>query len=218
VTSGFYRTRELLETAAFFLGVLVFLWFLVIPFPLAGVALLAPIILAWRRRSESLTSLGLGLRAFLRSFRAWSVIWAATGLAFFLFAFRALGSWAVLQQGFVYFVWSAAQQLVFQSMTYVPLRRSLTDARLAALIAGLAFALVHAPNPVLVPATLVWGTAACLLFERCGSVLGLALLQMMLSSMLMWTTPASLHHGFRIGPYYNQSNPPAFAPPIERIR
>ncbi len=113
--------------------------------------------------------------------------------------------------------------LVFQSMTYVPLRNSLTDRRVAASLAGVAFALAHAPNPVLVPATLAWGIAACLLFERCRSVWGLALLQVMLSSMLMWATPPRLHHGFRIGPYYYQAEgqlaqPSTFAPPIENPR
>ncbi len=215
--SGLNGARNLAEVAAFFLAVLAYLWFLVIPLPWTGVVLLAAIVLAWRRRSESVTSLGLGPGEFLRSFRSWSLVWLATGVPFVFFGYRVLASPAVFEHGLVYFVWSAAQQIVLQSMTYVPLRSCLPDRRLAALIAGLAFGLVHAPNPILLPATLAWGTVACLLFERCRSVLGLALLQVMLSSMLMWATPARLHHNFRIGPYYYQ-NAPAFAPPIERTR
>jgi len=219
--SGLRRAREILEVAVFFLAVLAYLWFLVIPLPWTGVALLAAIVMSWRRRSQTLESLGLGLNALIGSFRSWALLWVCCALPFIGLGYRSLLSPAALRQGILYFAWSAAQLLVFQSMTYVPLRNSLTSRRLAALLSGIAFALVHAPNPILVPGTLVWGVVACLLFDRCRSVWGLALLQVMLSSMLMWATPQRLHRGFRIGPYYSQvevqpSTAPSFAPPIDR--
>ncbi|HSW48860.1 MAG TPA: hypothetical protein VLH09_01740 [Bryobacteraceae bacterium] len=221
--SGPRRARQIAAVAAFLLAVLAYLWLLAIPLPWTGVALPAAVALAWWRRRETVDSLGLSWKAFLGSFRAWALLWASCALAFLVFGHRALANPSALERGVIYFAWSAAQLLVFQSMTYVPLRGALTDKRLAASLAGLAFALVHAPNPVLVPATLVWGIAACLLFERCRSVWGLALLQVMLSSMLMWATPPRLHHGFRIGPYYYQvrgqsPQAPTFAPPIENPR
>jgi hypothetical protein len=217
------RTREFAEVAAFFLAVLAYLWFLVLPLPWTGAALVAAVIVSWRRHRETVKSLGLGLAEFLRSFRAWWFLWVFCALLFAGIGHHALASLTAWQNGLVYFLWSAAQQTVFQSMTYLPLRHSLADRRLAALLAGLAFALVHAPNPILVPGTLVWGVVACLLFDRCRTVWGLALLQVMLSSMLMWATPPRLHRGFRIGPYYHrfQGQPPqspSFARPIEMPR
>ena len=221
--SGLRRTRELSEVAVFLLAVLGYLWFLAIPLPWTGLALVAAVSVSWWRHSQTLESLGMGWTGFLRSFRAWGVLWVCCALPFVVLGYRSLLRPAALQQGILYFAWSAAQLLVFQSMTYVPLRNNLTSRRLAALLSGIAFALVHAPNPILVPGTLAWGFVACLLFDRCRSVWGLALLQVMLSSMLMWATPPRLHRGFRIGPYYHQvqsqsPQSPAFAPPIENPR
>ena len=78
---------------------------------------------------------------------------------------------------------------------------------------------MHFPNPILVPATFVWGVASSLLFERCRTVWGLALLQTMLASTLFWITPLELNRNFQIGPYYYQVHSPhapgaTFAPPI----
>jgi hypothetical protein len=105
----------------------------------------------------------------------------------------------------------------------MPLRKNLRSLALAAGLAGLAFAAAHAPNPILLPATFVWGIASSLLFERCRTVWGLALMQVMLASMLLWTTPAEMNHGFRIGPYYYETHSQktggaTFAPPIELPR
>jgi membrane protease YdiL (CAAX protease family) len=136
---------------------------------------------------------------------------------------RVLFRLAALEQGCVYFAWAAVQQVVYQSMTYMPFRNNLRSRGLAAGLSGLAFALAHLPNPVLVAGTLVWGVAASLLFERCRSVWGLALIQVMLSSMLLWVTPAELSRDFHIGPYYyeihSRKAPGArFAPPIATPR
>lgn len=203
------------EACVFFGAVLAYLWFLVIPLPWTGVALLAAIIFSWRRRGLSVVDLGLGWKEFVASTRAWGALWIACPLLFFGLGYRSVFHWPALEHGAVYFAWSAAQQVVYQTMTFMPLRRQLHKATLAATLAGLAFALVHAPNPVLVPATFAWGIVSSLLFERCRSVWGLALMQMMLSSMLLWVTPPELHHGFRIGPYYYMGSAETFAPPIE---
>jgi hypothetical protein len=208
------RRFEVAGAIGFLLAVLAYLWFLAIPFPLAGVVLVAAVAAVWWRRSETIQSLGLGWREFLDSFRRWSLVWTACALLFVILGHRSLFRLATLEHGLIYFAWSAAQQVVYQSMTFTPLRRGLKNAGLAAGLAGAAFALAHAPNPILVPATFLWGVAASLLFERCRSVWGLALLQMMLSSMLFWVTPVELHRNFTLGPYYYQPPATTFAPPI----
>ena len=139
--------------------------------------------------------------------------------SFLILGYRSLFSFAALTHGAVYFAWGVAQQVVYQSMTYRPLRDNLKSRGLAAGFAGAAFSIMHFPNPILVPATYVWGVASSLLFERCRTVWGLALLQTMLSSTLFWITPVELNRNFQIGPYYYQVHSKqapggTFAPPI----
>lgn len=147
-------------------------------------------------------TLGLNWRQFTDSWRKWGVLWFPAVISFVLLGGHRLLQARSLTDGAAYFAWSAIQQLVYQSMTYLPLRKSLKSRRRAAMLAGVAFALAHAPNPVLVPATLVWGAAASILYEQCRSIWGLALLQTLLSSMLLWLAPPQLSRSFRIGPYY----------------
>jgi hypothetical protein len=147
------------------------------------------------------------------------VVWIVSASLFLILGYRSLFSLAALTHGAVYFAWAAAQQIVYLSMTYLPLRDNLKSRRLAAGLAGAAFSIMHFPNPILVPATFVWGVASSLLFERCRTVWGLALLQMMLSSTLFWITPRELNRNFRIGPYYyrlhsSQAPGGTFAPPM----
>jgi hypothetical protein len=208
------RRIGLIQAIAFLVVVLAYLWLLVIPYPWTGAALILAVAASWWRRSESVNSLGLGWRAFLDSFRRWRLVWIACIALFVILGGRGLVRLEAVEQGLVYFGWSAAQQLVYQSMIYAPLRRTMTNANVAVGLSGVAFALAHAPNPILVPATLLWGAASCLLFERCRSIWGLALLQLMLSSMLFWVSPPGLHRNFTIGPYYFQPPAATFAPPI----
>jgi hypothetical protein len=205
---------DLAEAVAFFCAALLFLWFLARPLAWTGVLLPAAVVLSWRRRAMTAGSLGLGWKELCRSVRSWSVLWVLSMVLFVALGHRVLFRLAALEQGCVYFAWAAVQLVVYQSMMYMPLRNNLRSPGLAAGLSGLAFALMHVPNPVLVAGTFVWGVVACLLFERCRSIWGLALMQMMLSSMLFWVTPAELNRNFRIGPYYYETLSRTLAPPI----
>ena len=215
VTGGRRRVSEITEAMAFFLALLAYLWWLVIPLPWSGVLVLLAVAVSWRRRSLTVASLGLGWGEFRASGRRWAVVWILSVSLFLILGGRSLLSVAALTHGVVYFVWGAAQQVVYQSMTYLPLRDNLKSRGLAAALAGVAFSIMHFPNPVLVPATYVWGVASSLLFERCRTVWGLALLQTMLASMLFRVTPPELSRQFKIGPYYYQEVH-SFAPPMSK--
>jgi len=204
----------LAEAVAFFLALLLFLWFLARPLPWTGVLLAAAVVLSWRRRALTVAALGLGWKELRRSVPSWSLLWVFSIVLFVALGHRVLFRLAALEQGCVYFAWAAVQQVVYQSMMYMPLTNNLRSRRLAAGLSGLAFALMHVPNPVLVAGTFVWGVVACLLFERRRSVWGLALMQMMLSSMLFWSTPKELNRDFRIGPYYYETPSKTLAPPV----
>ena len=223
VADGHRRANEIAEATAFFLALLAYLWWLVIPLPWSGVLVLLAVAESWRRRSLTPKSLGLGWDEFRAAGRRWGVAWIFSVSLFLILGHRRLFSLAALTHGAVYFAWGAAQQVVYQSMTYVPLRDNLKSRGLAAGLAGVAFSIMHVPNPVLVPATYVWGVASSLLFERCRTVWGLALLQTMLSSTLFWITPPELSRDFKIGPYYHEVHSPhvpegTFSPPIPRAR
>jgi hypothetical protein len=219
VADGQRRVSEIAEAIAFFLALLAYLWLLAIRLPWSGVLALLAVAVSWRRRSLTPKSLGLGWDDFRASGQRWMAVWIFSVSLFLVLGYRSLFSFAALTHGAAYFAWGAAQQVVYQSMTYLPLRDNLKSRGLAAGLAGAAFSIMHFPNPILVPATFVWGVASSLLFERCRTVWGLALLQTMLASTLFWITPLELNRNFQIGPYYYQvhsSQAPGgtFAPPI----
>ena len=64
------------------------------------------------------------------------------------------------------------------------------------------FAAAHIPNPILVPATFLWGTVSTRLFEARPSVPVLGVTQALLSAMLYVLTPVALNGQFRVGPGY----------------
>ena len=196
------RAGEIAEAIAFFLALLAYLWLLVIPVPWSGVLVLLAVAVSWRRRSLTPGSLGLGWEEFRASGRRWGVVWIFSVSLFLILGYRSLFSFAAPDAWRRVLRLGAAQQVVYQSMTYLPLRDNLKSRGLAAGLAGVAFSIMHVPNPVLVPATYVWGVASSLLFERCRTVWGLALLQTMLASTLFWITPPELNRDFQIGPYY----------------
>ena len=72
----------------------------------------------------------------------------------------------------------------------------------ASVIAGAIFALLHWPNPVLVPLTLIAGIAMAWMFDRVRNILPLALGQSLLGSLVWWAFPVVWHHMLRVGPGY----------------
>lgn len=145
---------------------------------------------------------GLGIQELRDALRAWRVVLAISAAAVIAGLFLKTHPLNLLARGGVYFAWCVLQQLLFENMIYRRIRGALGATVSAALLSGALFGAVHAPNPVLLPATLVWGTAAALLFERHPSVIAIALLQTLFSSLLIWLTPVAWNHQFRVGPGY----------------
>jgi hypothetical protein len=146
----------------------------------------------------------LGIRELAEALRAWRIVLLIGTIAVIgglLFKSHPLN---LLFRGAVYFAWCVVQQLLLQNMIYRRIRSTLGATMKAALLSGVLFAAAHVPNPVLVPATLVWGTIAARLFERHPSIIAIALLQTLFSSLLIWLTPVAWNHQFRVGPGYWQ--------------
>jgi hypothetical protein len=114
----------------------------------------------------------------------------------------ATTSMHVVYRWFGYACWCVFQQLLLQNMTYRRLRDGLGASWSTSSIAGVMFALAHIPNPILVPATFLWGTVSTRLFESRPSVPVLGVTQALLSAMLFLITPVALNGQFRVGPGY----------------
>jgi hypothetical protein len=69
-----------------------------------------------------------------------------------------------------------------------------------AVLSGVVFALLHWPNPVLVPLTLLAGTVMAWLFAKHRNILPLTLIQAILGTLVLWAFPMAWHHGMRVGP------------------
>jgi membrane protease YdiL (CAAX protease family) len=194
--------NDILLAAAIILATEAYIWLLHARAPWSVAIPIALTLLLWFRQSQTLESLGLRFSSFTLSFRQWSILWMVMAVIFLLFGWRILFHWKILERGVIYFIWCALQQLLYQSIVCTVMRKTVTPRWAAALVSALIFAVLHLPNPVLVPGTFAWGVLSFYLFENSPSVYGLALLQVMLSSLLMWSTPPRLHHLFRVGPAF----------------
>ena len=108
---------------------------------------------------------------------------------------------------FGYFAFCLLQQIALSSYLVNRLMDVFDSPRLAALLAGTIFAVLHWPNPVLVPLTFLGGTAMSWLFARERNILPLTLGQAVLGALVWWAFPLSWHHGMRVGPGYYAFHP-----------
>src|SRR5580658_8200611 len=108
---------------------------------------------------------------------------------------------------FTYFAFCLLQQVALNSYLTNRLLYALQNPRLAALSAGAIFAVLHWPNPVLVPLTLIGGTAMCWLFSGERNILPLTVGQAILGTLVWWVFPVAWHHGMRVGPGFYTFHP-----------
>ena len=101
-----------------------------------------------------------------------------------------------------YFSFCLLQQVALNSYLMDRFLYAVESPWLAALLASMVFALLHWPNPVLVPLTLIGGFAMCWLFARHRNILPLTLGQAILGGLVWWAFPIAWHHSMRVGPGY----------------
>ena len=193
---------NMLVALGFMAAVLIDIW-LLRPITAWGDALPAACAaLSFVGRRESVQSLGLTARQFTEALRAWAVPLAACLAAAGVGCAVSGRPVYLLVRGAAYFAWCALQQFLLQDVVYRNVRAAAGPTWASSAVSGILFAIVHAPNPILAPATLLWGMLSTRLFERHPSVFALALLQTLLSALLLWATPPALSHDFRVGPGY----------------
>ncbi len=158
---------------------------------------------AWLRRKQTRPN-GLGLRGLLPSL--WIVpvalvlAAAAVALAQHLHVLHRLyGPLPVAVHLAGYALWALMQQFILQVYVLLRLLRLGMRRGPGIALAALMFSAAHIPNPVLVPVTLVWAAATCLLFLRYRNLYALALAHGILGMCLAVTIPNAIHHHMRVG-------------------
>ena len=151
---------------------------------------------------ETFGSLGLRMRELWGALRAWRVVLLVGAAAAIAGCFSTGRPLYLMYRGGLYFLWCVLQQFLLQNMIYRRLRDAVGASWITGVLAGVLFGVTHVPNPVLVPATLAWGAVSARMFEHRSSIVALALLQTMLSALLLWLAPTGLSRQFRVGPGY----------------
>lgn len=108
-----------------------------------------------------------------------------------LFEWRRVGS---------YFAFCLLQQVALNSLLHNRMLSLVPSTSIAAVITGAIFAVIHWPNPVLVPATLIAGVTMAWLFSRHRNIIPLAIGQAVLGILVSWAFPLAWHHHLRVGP------------------
>jgi len=153
---------------------------------------------------ESWKVMGCCLAGFWRSSWIVGVAVVASGVAtYFAGAFHTLHhpgeplQWVRTFGG--YTVWALFQQLLLQGYFLARTLRVIPSPEMAAFLTASVFALVHLPNPVLTPLTLIWGLTACLVFIRSRNVYPIAIAHAIFGICVAITVPASILHNMRVG-------------------
>jgi hypothetical protein len=197
-----HRARYIAEAFTFALVSIAYIWVRPLWWSWSLLIPLALVVVSFVGHSESMESLGLSLRALAGAASAWRWWIASIAASLAALAWLETASIHVVYRWCGYACWCVLQQLLFQNMAYRRLRQGLGPSWTTSGIAGALFAAAHIPNPILVPATFLWGTVSTRMFEARPSVPVLGVTQAILSAILYVATPVALNGQFRVGPGY----------------
>jgi len=186
-----------------------YIWRLQAAEPWTGWVIAAWMVVSYFLRKDTPKTIGwrfdnLGL-ASVNAVRFFSVSFAVTFVVgVFLGMLHRAPSHVLVPRRFAsYLAFCVLQQVGLNSFVMNRLLRAFAGkVAPAALLAGLAFGLLHWPNPVLVPITFVGGVAMAWMFAKERNILPLALGQAVLGSLIWLAFPLAWHHSMRVGPGY----------------
>jgi len=148
--------------------------------------------------------LGVGWRGFLGA--CWVLPVAAMASSAILLAAWQAGTLRVLYgrgpvylHGMGYAIWALEQQFILNSFFYRRFENLLGENVQALLATAVLFSLVHMPNPVLVPATLVAGLFFVAAFRKFRNIYPLAVAHAVLGLTLAVSIPDHWIHHMRVG-------------------
>ena len=133
----------------------------------------------------------------------------AVSLAGFLLggAHRSIYHLLVPKHFFGYMAFCLLQQVGLNSFVTNRLLSAMDGPNKVSLLAAALFALLHWPNPVLVPLTFVGGFLMSWLFAKERNILPLAIWQCILGTLVWWAFPVAWHHAMRVGPGFYHFQP-----------
>ncbi len=210
------KRRDLLELSVGYGLVLLACW---TPQPLQGVCYWAGLIWVFLVTGLSFDGWGvMGLRfsGFVRSLWVVGVALMVAGIAGFvafnLDTLHLPGSPALFLKRYCgYTIWALLQEFLLMDFFLLRLLRLLPEKKMAAMAAAGLFAFAHLPNPILTPATLLWGIAACFLFLHYRNLYTLAIGHAIFGICIATTIPAPVNHNMRVGLGYLYYRPPGHA-------
>ena len=151
--------------------------------------------LGWRM-DNLLQALGLLLPPMLAASALLIVTgWFVGGLS----TGRLRTGWPLLWRFMSLFVWGAMQQYALQA--FINRRAQIIWGRggRSILVVAAIFGLLHLPNLPLTLATLAAGLLWAAVYQRTPNLIALALSHSLMTVVLLWTVPAALLHGLRVG-------------------
>ncbi len=92
------------------------------------------------------------------------------------------------------------QQILVVGYFLPRLEQKFRSERKAVIALGILFALVHIPNPVLVPVTFIGGMLCAYFFQKTRNIYALIVAHAILAVAIMHLLPGAWHHHLRIGP------------------
>jgi membrane protease YdiL (CAAX protease family) len=182
----------------------------------------AGVVFILSRSFDGWAALGLRAANLARSLWIVGVALAVAGIAIAISAWKHTfllpdGPLAFAGTYIAYAVWTGVQQFLLQSFFLLRLQRVIPGGWQPALAAALLFAAAHLPNPVLVPITLLWGFASCLLFLRYRNLYPLMMAHAILGITVAITVPAPVVHNMRVGLGYMTYRSHIHAPHMHRL-
>lgn len=156
------------------------------------------------RSFEGLKPMGLRAENFVRSLWVVGLALLGTAVAVAIAAMRHTlhvpGTPVLFVKSYAgYAIWAFVQQFLLQCFFLSRFLRLFPSAKLAAVVAAVIFAAAHLPNPILVPVTLFWGFAACLVFLSYRNLYTLAMAHAILGITIGLTVPGPVDHNMRVG-------------------
>jgi membrane protease YdiL (CAAX protease family) len=198
------RQRDIWELSGVYCLILLALW---TPRPwqtYLAIATLALVLLVTWRSFDGWREMGFRLAGFWRSVWvvavALALAAAAVVLAAHLQTLHAPSSAGLfLSRYWSYTIWSFLQEFLLLNFFLLRFMRLVSNRYLAAIAATGLFALAHLPSPILTALTLIWGYAACLIFQRYRNIYIPAIAHAIFGICIAITIPGPVDHNMRVG-------------------
>ena len=172
-------------------------------------------LIGWCSRKELIGNLKIFYKKFLKKHGELLIFASCSLILIFSIAYIANPKftdycyryWEKMGEHLVYyFTWALMQQTLYQVYFINRLDRlfnpdpwSLKNYWKPSLVGGLMFAIVHLPNPVLVPTTLLWGVISAKSYLKNRNIWIIALVHALLATSIEWSWPYEWHQNLAIG-------------------